>query len=190
MSKLLIASPKEWVEVVLANFDAFLLDHATCERKASATALSLVSHYPDRAELVRDMLLLAREELEHFHQTIWLVQAAGLVLGRDEKDLYIQGLRKKIRRGSEDYFLDRLLVSGIVEARGCERFGLVAEALDPGPLKAFYQDITRSESQHHMLFYRLAQNYFEANVVEKRQGELLEWEAEVFRSLPVRPIVH
>ena len=190
MSKLLIASPREWVEVVLSDFDSFLLDHASCERKASATALSMISHYPDRPELVRDMMLLAREELEHFHQAVWLVQASGLVLVPDEKDLYIQGLRKEIRSGSEDYFLDRLLISGIVEARGCERFGLVADALEPGPLKVFYQEITRSEAQHHMLFYRLAQNYFEAGRVEQRQGELFECEAEVLRSLPIRPVVH
>ncbi len=190
MSKLLIPSPKEWVEVVLSDFDAFLLDHATCERKASATALSLISHYPDRPELVRDMMQLAREELEHFHQMIWLLQAGGLVLGKDVKDLYIQGLRKELRSGSEEYFLDRLLISGIVEARGCERFGLVTDALEPGPMKDFYQAITRSEAQHHMLFYRLAQNYFEPAAVDERQSELFECEAEVLRALPIRPVVH
>ncbi|MCA9583149.1 MAG: hypothetical protein KC416_15225 [Myxococcales bacterium] len=58
-----------WTEVVLADLDKFLLDHASCERKASATALSLVCHYPDRPELVRAMIDLAREEPEHFTQT-------------------------------------------------------------------------------------------------------------------------
>ena len=58
MSKLRVASSKEWLEAVLGDFDAFLIDHAGCERKASATALSLVSHYPDRRELVREMVQL------------------------------------------------------------------------------------------------------------------------------------
>ena len=109
---------------------------------------------------------------------------------RDDKDLYIQGLRKEIRTGAEPYFLDRLLVAGIVEARGCERFGRVAEALDPGKLRDFYQDIARSESQHHGLFYRLARQYFDTGEVEARQHTLLDREAEIVANLPIRPAVH
>ncbi len=190
VSKLRIASSDEWLSTVLADFDAFLLDHATCERKASATALSLVSHYPNRRILVQEMMVLAREELEHFHQMLWIIQAKNLTLQPDEKDLYVQELRKETRRGTEKYFLDRLLVGGIVEARGCERFGKVANALAPGPLKEFYQGITRAESQHHVLFYRVAKNYFDASEVESRLNELLDHEAEVLQKLPIRPIVH
>ena len=190
MSKLRAASSPEWLEAVLSNFDAFLLDHAACERKASATALALVSHYPDRPLLVREMLVLAREELEHFHQVIWILQSKDLVLRRDEKDVYVQTLRREIRGGRDEYFLDRLLVGGIVEARGCERFGRVAEALAPGALKDFYRAITRSESQHHVLFDRLAREYFDATVVDVRKSELLDREAEILHALPPRPVVH
>ncbi len=190
MSKLRISSSPEWLETVLGDFDAFMLNHATCERKASATALSLVSHYPDRRILVQEMMVLAREELEHFHQMLWLIQTKNLVLPPDEKDLYVQGLRNETRRGTEKYFLDRLLVGGIVEARGCERFGKVADALDPGPLKDFYHAITRSESQHHVLFYRVARNYFESSEVDERLNELLDHEAKVLQNLPIRPVVH
>ena len=191
MSKLRIASSDLWLETVLDNFDSFLLDHASCERKASATALSLISHYPDRRELVEQMMLLAREELEHFHQMLWIIHSRDLVLAPDAKDLYVQELRKEFRHGGSDaYFLDRLLVGGIVEARGCERFGRVADALDAGPLKDFYQDIARTESQHHVLFFNLARKYFDPAAVEARQDELLDREAEIIRALPVRPIVH
>ena len=79
---------------------------------------------------------------------------------------------------------------GIVEARGCERFGMVAEGLDPGPLKDFYADITRSESRHHGLFVRLAREYFPAERVVQRLDELLEGEARIVDSLPLRPAVH
>ena len=190
MSKLRVASSKAWLEAVLGDFDAFLIDHAGCERKASATALSLVSHYPDRRELVQEMAQLAREELEHFHQMLWLLQARDLILQRDEKDLYVQRLRREIRSGADDYFLDRLLVAGIVEARGCERFGLVADALEPGRLRDFYREISRSEARHHGVFHRLARSYFDPRTVDVRQAELLEREAEILQSLPVRPIVH
>ena len=178
------------LDAVLGDFDAFLIDHAGCERKASATAMSLVSHYPDRRVLVQEMTQLAREELEHFHQMLWLLQSRNLVLRRDDKDLYVQGLRGEIRTGTEAYFLDRLLVAGIVEARGCERFGRVADALEPGRLRDFYRAITRSESQHHGMFYRLARQYFDTAEVETRLHALLDREAEIVSELPIRPAVH
>ncbi len=190
VSKLRTPSSQQWRDAVLADFDAFLIDHAACERKASATAMSLVSHYPDRQILVREMTKLAREELEHFHQVLWLLQARGLVLRRDDKDLYVKSLRQEIRRGAAHYFLDQLIVAGIVEARGCERFGQIADALPPGKLRDFYREIVRSEAQHHSLFYRLAREYFSPEEVDARQDILLDRESEIVSSLPVRPAVH
>ena len=63
-----VATRAEWLQRVTEEFDSFLLDHAACERKASATALTFVAHYPDRPELVAAMIQLAREELDHFQQ--------------------------------------------------------------------------------------------------------------------------
>lgn len=179
-----------WVEAVKRDFGAFLADHASCERKASATALGLVAHYPDRAELVRTMIGLAQEELEHFAQVVALLQARGLILRRDEKDPYVNALLKFTRRGSEAYFLDRLLLGGIVEARGCERFGLLAEALDDAEMRAFYREITRSEARHHGLFLRLSRRYFAAAEVQTRLSELLDAEAAIVASLPHRAALH
>lgn len=190
MSKLRVSSSKEWLETVLNDFDTFLVDHAGCERKASATALSFVSHYPDRRLLVQEMMVLAQEELEHFHQMLWLLHSRDLVLRRDERDLYVRRLRKQIRSGREEYFVDRLLVASIVEARGCERLGQVAEALEPAALKDFYWKIARTESQHHALFYRLARHYFDPATVDDRHNELLDLESEILNSIPVRPAVH
>jgi tRNA-(ms[2]io[6]A)-hydroxylase len=152
--------------------------------------MSLVSHYPDRRVLVQEMVSLAREELEHFHQMLWILHSRDLVLLRDDKDLYVQSLRKEIRTGRDAYLLDRLLIGGIVEARGCERFGQVADALESDRLRDFYREITRSESQHHGVFYRLARTYFDPPLVEQRQNELLDREAEIVCTLPARPAVH
>jgi len=190
MPLLKTATPPAWVKTVLSDFDAFLLDHAACERKASATALTFVSHYPDRKELVSAMIDLAREELEHFHQVYRRITERDLVLAADTKDPYVNRLVKEFRKGSDAYFLDRLLVAGIVEARGCERFGLLAEALSPGPMKDFYRDLTSSEARHRGLFLRLARIYFDTGSVERRLDELLDVEAAVVRELPLRPAVH
>jgi tRNA-(ms[2]io[6]A)-hydroxylase len=179
-----------WIECVLQDFDSFLIDHAGCERKASATALKLVSHYSDRTLLVRELIHFAREELDHYARVMEIILERGLSSQPDERDPYVGALMGLIRRGSDPYFLDRLLVSGIVEARGCERFGLVADSLEPGPLKAFYADITRSEARHHGLFVRLAREYFPPQRVQSRLDELLDAEAEIIADLPLRPAVH
>ena len=86
--------------------------------------------------------------------------------------------------------MDRLLVAGIVEARGCERFGLVAEALPPGELKNLYQNFTRAEARHRSLFGRLARSYFDARQVATRTAELLALESEIVIGLPLRPALH
>lgn len=190
MLRLRTKTPSEWTDVVLGDFDAFLIDHAACERKASATALKLVSHYSDRETLVRELIPFAQEELEHYAQVMEIILDRGLPTRPDEKDPYVGALMKLIQRGPEQYFLDRLLILGVVEARGCERFGMLAEALGPGPMKEFYAHITRSEARHHGLFVRLAREYFPAEVVQNRLDDLLEAEARIVDESPLRAAVH
>ena len=122
-------SPQAWTDCVLENFDTFLLDHAAAEKKASGMALSMVSHYPDKARLVLAMAELAVEEMVHFREVVKIIQARGLTLGADVKDPYVNSIRTLLRQGSELYLLDRLLTAGVIEARGAERFGLIAKAL-------------------------------------------------------------
>ncbi len=188
--KLLAATPTGWLEAVLADFDAFLLDHAACERKASATAMGMVAHYPDRTELVRACLALAREELEHFERVWELAAARGLTLPPDTRNPYVERLAREYRKGSDAYFLDRLLVTAIVEARGCERFGLVAAALPEGALRDFYRELARSEVRHHETYLDLARRYFGPEVVRARLAELLAVEARVVGELPVRAAMY
>ena len=102
-----VTTAPTWLAAVLDDFDAFLVDHAAAERKASAVAVSLITHYPDRAELVRAMMDLAREELEHFYQVYRRIEARGLTLGADAKDEYVRALRGAVRRGRDAYFLAR-----------------------------------------------------------------------------------
>lgn len=184
------ASPGAWLQTVLDNFDQFLIDHAAAEKKASGMATSMLSHYPDKPELVEAMCELALEEMLHFRDVVKLLHERGLTLGADTKDHYINAFRKHMRRGTEVYFLDRLLIGSIVEARGAERFGLIAEALPEGKLKKFYLAITESEKRHDDLFLKFAYKYFEQEIVEERLDELLDIEAELIRSLPIIAALH
>ncbi len=184
-------TPSAWLEVVLANFNDFMLDHTLCERKASAMGMSLVAKYPDRKLIIDDLIAFAREELEHFHIMYRLIAERNLTLPEDEKDSYVNALRKLMNGSTQDtLFLDRLLIPGIVEARGCERLRLVTDALDAGPLKQTYLDVTRAEARHHALFFRLARQYFDEQVVKARASQLLDAEAKIVASLPLRAAVH
>ncbi|MEL7449597.1 MAG: tRNA-(ms[2]io[6]A)-hydroxylase [Pseudomonadota bacterium] len=187
---LLRATDAGWTAAVTESFDQFLLDHAACERKASAMAVSLVVHYPDRPHLVSAMTDLAIEELAHFREVMKLVLARRLTFRRDEKDAYVNALSKHARRGTEEYLLDRLLIAAVVEARGCERFALLGEALTDPEMAAFYRRIAASESRHAALFVELAQRYAQPGSVASRLDELLGIEAALVAELPFRPALH
>ncbi|MGB1199708.1 MAG: tRNA-(ms[2]io[6]A)-hydroxylase [Thalassotalea sp.] len=190
MFELKYQTPPQWAEAVLADFDAFLQDHAAAEKKASGMAVSMLSHYPDRKTLVRAMTDLAIEELIHFKQVIKLMQARDIQLANDAKDTYIKEIRTLFRHGQEVFFLDRLLVAGVIEARGHERFALVAEALPAGKEKDFYHTIAKSEEKHKNLFVELALEYFNKDEVYQRLEELLVAEAEICAKLPFRAALH
>lgn len=191
MLDLRVSTAPGWLEAVLANFDAFLVDHAACERKASATGMSFVVRYPDRPALLEPMIEFAREELEHFHRVFRVIAARGLRLAADYKDEYVNALRSQVRRGGVEALVDSLLVAGVVEARGCERLKLVADALPTSdPLKDMYLDLTRAEARHHALFFRLARTFADEEAVQARADQLLDFEAALVGRLPHRPAVH
>jgi tRNA-(ms[2]io[6]A)-hydroxylase len=189
-SPLRFATPSDWTNAVMEDFDTFLLDHATAEKKASGMAISMLSHYPDRTELVAAMADLAIEELTHYREVLRLIHQRGLITGPDQKDPYVVAFRASSRQGKEVYLLDRLLTASIIEARGAERFALVATALAPGPLKKFYQSIARSEERHYALFLELAKHYLDVDTIEQRWHELLDIEADIVSKLPIRAALH
>lgn len=190
MLQLQTRTPRAWLDVVFSDFPAFLADHALCERKASAMGMSLVAKYPDRRLILDDLIAFAREELEHFHIMFRVLEERQLTLPADTKDAYVNGLRKLMPSDPEALFLDRLLVSAVVEARGCERLQMVTEALGADPLQQTYLELTRAEARHHALFFRLAERYFPAERVKERARALFDAEASLIASLPLRPAVH
>lgn len=180
----------EWLVAVNANLDRFLQDHASCEKKASGTALHLASHYPDKPELVRSMIALAREELDHFARVYDVLVERNSMLAPDERDPYIRALLKEVRTGSAEFLLDRLLVFGVVEARGCERFRLLGDGVSEPGLRGFYQELARAEAKHWAMFVRLAKLYFPPGEVDARLAELLRVEGELIARSAIRCALH
>jgi len=190
MFTLRCSSSSAWVEAVLADFDAFLLDHAANERKASAMALNFVVRYPDRDAILEPMIQLAREELTHFHRVFKLMEGRGLRFERDQKDPYMKLLRSQVHGGRDEGFLDRLLMAGVVEARGCDRFAAVAAAVEDPDLRDFYTEIAQSESRHRDLFVELAGVYFSPVQVSERLAFWIEQDARALAAIPVRAALH
>ncbi len=185
------ASSKEWVDAVMGDFDAFLQDHADCERKASAMAMSFVAKYPDRKEIIPELIETAVEELEHFQQVYAVMQQRGLLLNHEiGRDPYVYALLQQCRSTPEERFLDRLLLASIVECRGAERFHMVADAVEDQALKKFYKELWTSEAKHGNIFVRMALNYFEEKAVYARLEEMAEMEAEVLKKLELRAALH
>jgi len=189
-AQLASSTDPEWVKVILENFDDFLIDHASCERKAMAYAMSVVVKYPDRTEIIPDLLQVAQDELDHFRDVLELMNERGLQMTPDEPDPYVNQLIQVCRHGREKRLLDRLLVASVIETRGAERFRIIAEALEDPELKAFYRDLWATEARHGDVFKKMALNYFDEDEIEARNQEIIDAEAEIIANLEWRPSLH
>ena len=184
-------TPKEWASQAVANLDQFLIDHADCERKASAMAMSFIAKCPDRTEIIPDLIETAMEELEHFKLVYELMEKRGVRLPEKmPQDVYIHELINLCRSGREDRLMDRMLIASIVEMRGAERFRLIEEALEDPELKRFYKMLWTSEAKHGNLFVNLALQYWPEEEVYKRLDELNKAEGDICSKLPFRPALH
>ncbi|MBC7884474.1 MAG: tRNA-(ms[2]io[6]A)-hydroxylase [Saprospiraceae bacterium] len=186
-----IPSKKEWIECVLSDFNSFLQDHADCERKASAMAMSFVAKYPDRTEIIPDLIATGIEELEHFQQVYQVMEARGLQLTHSiGEDPYVTQLIKKCHSGREERFLDRLLIASVVETRGAERFRMISEGQEDAEMHRFYKILWASEAKHGHIFVKMALIYFKEKQVYERLKWWVDQEAEVIDSLAIRPALH
>jgi tRNA-(ms[2]io[6]A)-hydroxylase len=185
---LLSATPRAWVTQAIERFDEVLIDHAHCEKKAAAQALSLLSAFPQEPGLARAMARLAHEEAGHLAQVLALMEGRGLELGRDTGDPYARALQAQVRQPARDRLLDRLLVSALIEARSEERLRLLSENLPERELRDFYARLAKAESGHGALFLRLARR--SSPECEERLRELSREEARLVAALPQRAAIH
>ena len=184
-------SSQEWIEAVIADFDSFLQDHANCERKASAMAMSFVAKYPDRKEILPELIDTGIEELEHFKDVYEIMARRNVSLPQEiGQDNYVKALLDFCHSGREERFRDRLLLASLVETRGAERFRKVHEALEDPELKALYKRLWTSEARHGEIFVRMTLNYFDEESVYSRLREMTSYEAEVLSQLPIKPALH
>lgn len=192
MLHLAFATPPGWASRALAHLDQILLDHAHLEKKAAGTAVTLLFRHPDVPALQQPLAALAREELAHFEGVLRHLARRGVAFARQKPGRYAGRLHAVVRADAPEQLLDTLLVAAVIEARSCERLGLLAEALAPvdPELAAYYRSLLASEARHHGEYVALAEACFPAADVRARLAEIAEHEARVLASAPFEPRLH
>ena len=176
MLGLKLPTDPRWVNIVEKNISEILTDHAYCEQKAASTAISLIISFPEKEELVSEMIDLAQEEMSHFKMVHQLIKERGYTLGKERPDYYVRDLLTFFPKGGsrEIHLVHRLLYAGLIEARSCERFRLLSEHLSDLKLRTFYKnishlDLKRSLGMRQMTRARLYQQEF-TFIVLKLEG--------------------
>ena len=160
-------TPDAWLSVAVKSLPLLMIDHANCEKKAAATAMSLMHRYTDNTALLNKMSRLAREELRHFEQVLKLMTKRGIAYESVTASRYAQGLRDKVRKKDPHKLVDTLIVGALIEARSCERFAALSPHVDP-ELSDFYVSLLKSESRHFMDYITLAKTLASPDEVDER----------------------
>jgi len=174
-------TPRAWIDAALSDLPTLLIDHANCEKKAAATAMSLMHRHTENAILLNKMSRLAREELRHFEQVMKIMQRRGIDYTLVTASRYAAGLRDLVRKKDPGRLVDTLLVGALIEARSCERFATLVPYLD-GELAEFYASLLKSESRHFQDYLRLAADLSDEAELEARLGVFRKREQELIES--------
>lgn len=184
------ATAPRWLDQVQQNLDELLIDHAHCEKKAAGTAMNLIFAYIENRDLTEAMTEIVAEEMDHFHQVIDILAKRGIRFRRIRPSTYGVKLHELIDRQEPQRAVDRLLVAGLIEARSCERFGLLREHLADRELASFYDSLFESEARHHSTYVRLAKMYAPEEKVRTRLAELATAEAQILEPGEALPRMH
>jgi tRNA-(ms[2]io[6]A)-hydroxylase len=159
--------------------------------------MSLATRWPATPRLARALTDVAEEELRHFRQVMTLLEARGLGLGKPEVDVYAAELRRAANLTSDKTphgsLADRLLVGSLIEARSCERFRLLADALAArgDALAPFYEELFACEARHYTTMVDLAVEVRgDERRVRDRLAVIARAEGEIAARLGVRPTIH
>jgi tRNA-(ms[2]io[6]A)-hydroxylase len=183
-------TPERWLTQVEGRLDLLLIDHAHCEKKAAGVAMNLLFSYVEHDELTRAMTEIVQEELDHFHQVRTLLDRRGIRFYKLSPSSYGAKLHELVSKQEPERAVDRLLVAGLIEARSCERFGLLRDRLADRELAAFYGSLFESEARHHSTYLRLAKDFLPESTVRERLAELAEAEARIIERGEEEPRMH
>ena len=187
-----------WVDVALSDLPTLLRDHVHCEIKAASNALSLAARVPERPGIARALVAMAKDEIEHVALMMDELAKRGLEQGAPEVDDYAADLRKVAAasakgRPMDPWLFDRLIVGAIIEARSCERFRLLAEALETrgeAELAKLYDELFAVEARHFRMLAEAAEELVGEAKAKARLAELSRAEGEIVARLGGRATMH
>src|SRR6476469_3630080 len=183
-------TPERWIRQVESNLDLLLIDHAHCEKKAAGVAMNLLFSYVEHSELTRAMSEIVQEELDHFHQVRAILDRRGIRFYKLSPSTYGARLHELVNKQEPQRAVDRLLVAALIEARSCERFGLLRDRLADRELADFYGSLFESEARHHSTYVRLAKDFMNEEAVHVRLKELAETEGAIIATGEDQPRMH
>jgi len=186
MLGLKLATDPRWVNLAEKSIADILTDHAYCEQKATSACISLIQLFPDKTYMVDKLVPVVQEEWMHFKLVLDELKKRNLKLGQQRKDEYVNALLKFITNSREKILLDKLLMSGLIEARSCERFRLLSLEISDESLKQFYHNLMRAEAAHYRMFLDIAEQYYPKETVKARWEEWLNYETEILREMELR----
>jgi tRNA-(ms[2]io[6]A)-hydroxylase len=188
MLGLKLQTDPRWVNIAEQSISEILIDHAFCEQKAASSGISLIVHYPDKDEMVKELTAIIAEEWGHFRKVLKELDKRGFKFGKARKDRYVNELQKlTIKTDNRDKKLvEHLLVLAMIEARSCERFRLLSLHINDEELKTFYHEFMVSEAGHYRTFLNLAHLYADADYVKQRWQAILAGEAEIMKQMELR----
>jgi tRNA-(ms[2]io[6]A)-hydroxylase len=172
--------------------------------KAASNALALAARCPALAgegsvslRVARVLVELAEEELRHYRALLDELMRRGLPLGPPDPDEYASELRRAAARTGgrtpRPALADRLLVAALIEARSCERFRLLADALAARghELAPLYEELFAAEARHYTTFVDLAAEILgDEAAARARLSEIARAEGEIAARLGAAPEVH
>jgi len=192
---LLSRTPAAWADESTRDLIALLSDHAHCELKAGANAMTMLKRNPNRPGFALRLAPLIKEECDHLHRVLRELDVRGAVLGQDAPNPWAAGLHAAARRLPSvrlphGGFLDVLLLSALIEMRSHERFERLAECETMRELRPFYRGLCEAEERHGGLFLDLAQEIFPGAVALQRFSLLAAEEATLMEDLAPGPRIH
>ena len=187
---LITKTTKEWIDLAISNPMEILLDHAHCERKAAGVALQLMFRYVSEPGLSEVLSPLAREELEHFERVLYILNSRGKKLQKLASPPYGAILAKNICKDEPLRMLDSFLVAGLIEARSHERMKLLSIHSPDIELRSLYAYLLKSEARHFGIYWKLAYERFDRNILTSRLEELAIVESDALLELHHQPRMH
>ena len=149
--------------------------------------MNLISSYVEKQQLVQALCVIVTEELEHFQLAMELLAARRIGLRRIKPSNYGRQLNELVRKQEPGRAIDRLLVAALIEARSCERFGILRDHIE---LAHFYGNLFESEARHHSTYLQAARLFGAESVVDSRLEAIADREAEIISLGDILPRMH